>query len=123
LLGHAPILIVEDEPLLAFELQIGVEDAGGEVVGPVGTADAALQLLNSVIIAGAVLDVQLADGDVTPVAEALMARRIPMVVQSEFDLPLGLQHLCPDVPFYKKPASPRLLLAKLAQLIRPADWA
>lgn len=123
MLGHAPILIVEDEPLLAFELQIGVEDAGGEVVGPVGTADAALQLLNSVIIAGAVLDVQLADGDVTPVAEALMARRIPMVFQSEFDLPLGLQHLCPDVPFYKKSASPRLLLAKLAQLIRPADWA
>lgn len=35
LLGHAPILIPEDEPFLAFELQVAVEDAGGEVVGPV----------------------------------------------------------------------------------------
>ena len=57
--------------------------------------------------------------DVTRVAEALMVRRIPMVFQSELDLPPNLQQLCPDVPFYKRPAPPRLLVEKLAQLIRP----
>jgi hypothetical protein len=60
---------------------------------------------------------------VTPVVEAPVARRIPLLFQSEFDLPPDLQQLCPDVPFYKGPAPPRLLVDKLAQLIRPEDWA
>ena len=123
MLGHAPILVAEDDPLLALEIQVAVEDASGEVVGPVGSSDLALEFLKSVVIAGAILEVPLADGDVTRVAEALVARRIPMVFQSELDLPPDLQQLCPDVPFYKRPAPPRLLVEKLAQLIRPEDWA
>ena len=39
-LNRAPILIVEDEPFIALELQLSVEHAGGEVVGPVATAGA-----------------------------------------------------------------------------------
>jgi hypothetical protein len=42
LLNRAPILIVEDEPYIALELQTSVEDAGGEVVGPAGSVSAAL---------------------------------------------------------------------------------
>jgi hypothetical protein len=123
MLRHAPILVAEDDPPLALEIQVAVEDASGEVVGPVGSSDLALEFLKSVVVAGAILEVLLADGDVTRVAEALVARRIPMVFQSELDLPPNLQQLCPDVPFYKRPAPPRLLVEKLAQLIRPEDWA
>jgi hypothetical protein len=39
------------------------------------------------------LEVQLLDGDVTPVAKVLIARRIPMVFQSDADLPPELQSL------------------------------
>ncbi len=122
LLHHALVLIVEDEPLLAFELQVAVEDAAGEVAGPVGSCGAALALLKTSAVAGAILEVRLPDGDVTPVVEVLVARKIPIVFQSGFDLPLRLEELCPDVPFYKKPAPARLILEKLAQLIRPEDW-
>jgi CheY-like chemotaxis protein len=122
LLHHAPVLIVEDEPLLAFELQVAVEDAAGEVVGPVGSCGAALALLKTSAVAAAILDVRLPDGDVTPVVEVLVARKIPMVFQSGFDLPLRLEELCPDVPFYKTPAPARLIVEKLAQMIRPEDW-
>jgi hypothetical protein len=45
---HLPILIVEDELFIALELQALVEDAGGQVVGPVGSANAALTLLQNV---------------------------------------------------------------------------
>jgi DNA-binding NarL/FixJ family response regulator len=58
LLGQAPILIVEDEPFIALELKDSVEDAGGKVVGPVGSAEAALELLETDVVAAAILDVQ-----------------------------------------------------------------
>jgi hypothetical protein len=62
-LKHAPILIVE---------------AGGKVVGPVGSVSAALALLQTCTIAAVVLDVQLSDRDVTHVA----ARSVPLIFQS-----------------------------------------
>jgi CheY-like chemotaxis protein len=121
LLGLAPILIVEDEPFIALELKASIEDAGGKVVGPVGSVQAAIQLLKTDVIAAAILDVELTDGKVTPVAEALLARRIPMVFQSGVQLPSDLRRQCADVVFYKKPASAQLLLEKLAELIKPLD--
>jgi hypothetical protein len=82
LLNCAPILIVEDELLIALELQLWVEDAEGQVVGPVGSANAALAWLQTCVVAAAILDVQLTDGDATPIADALAAREVPMVFQS-----------------------------------------
>jgi hypothetical protein len=55
LLNRAPILIVEDEPYIALELQISIEDAGGEVVGPAGSARAALTLLETSVVAGSLM--------------------------------------------------------------------
>jgi hypothetical protein len=65
-------IIVEDELFIALELQALVEDAGCQVVGPVGSANVALTLLQTCVVAAAILDVQLRDRDVTPVAEALV---------------------------------------------------
>jgi CheY-like chemotaxis protein len=105
LLNHAPILVVEDEPYLALELTTAIEEAGGEVVGPVGNVTAALALLQKHAVAAAVLDVQLSDRDVTPVAEALVALRVPVVFQSARTLPPDLQRRCPGAVVYKKPIS------------------
>jgi DNA-binding NarL/FixJ family response regulator len=109
---------VEDEPFIALELKASVEDAGGTVVGPVGSIQAAIQLLETDVVAAAILDVELSDGNVTPVAEVLVARGIPMVFQSGVQLPSNLRRQCPDVVLYKKPASAQLLLEKLAELIK-----
>jgi hypothetical protein len=59
------ITVTEDDPLLALEIQVAVEDASAEVVGPVGSSDLALEFLKSVVVAG-VLEASLADGNVTP---------------------------------------------------------
>jgi DNA-binding NtrC family response regulator len=117
LLGLAPILIVEDEPFIALELKASIEDAGGTVAGPVGSVQAAIELLETDVVAAAIPDVELSDGNVTPVAEVLLARGIPMIVQSGVQLPSDLRRQCPDLAFYKKPASAHLLLEKLAELI------
>ncbi|MFZ0422786.1 MAG: response regulator [Xanthobacteraceae bacterium] len=117
MLGFAPILIVEDEPFIALELKASIEEAGGKVVGPVGSVQAALELLQTDVVAAAVLDVQLSDGNVTPVAAALAARGIPMVFQSGVNPPPDLKRQCPDAVHYKKPVSAHLLLEKIAQLL------
>jgi hypothetical protein len=43
-------LVVEDEPLLSLELVAGLEGAGAEVVGPAGTLEEALQLVETAAI-------------------------------------------------------------------------
>jgi len=116
LLNHAPILVVEDEPYIALELQAVIEEAGGEVVGPVGDVNAALALLQKHIVAAAVLDVQLSDRDVTPVAEALVALGVPVVFQSAKSLPPDLQSRCPGAVVYKKPISAEQVLQTLVEL-------
>jgi CheY-like chemotaxis protein len=113
----ASILIVEDEPVIALELKESVEEAGGQVVGPVGSAEAALELLERQAVAAAILDVQLSDGTVTPVVSALVKLGIPMVFQSGINLPADLRHQCPDAVHYKKPVAAQLLLRKIAELI------
>ncbi|HEX4411226.1 MAG TPA: response regulator [Xanthobacteraceae bacterium] len=117
MLNQSPILIVEDEVLIALVLKASVEDAGGVVVGPVGSVTAAMELVETADIAAAILDVQLSDGDVVPVAEYLCARGVPVIFQSGVSLPAGLKVQCPDAPFHKKPASAEELVKDLAALI------
>ena len=118
MLNRVPILIVEDEPWVALELQATIEDAGGQVVGPVGSVSAALTLLQTCVVAAAVLDVQLRDRDITPVAELLIARRVPVVFQSAKSLPPDLQLRCPDAVVYQKPVSADSLLKTLSEITR-----
>jgi DNA-binding NtrC family response regulator len=117
LLNHSAILVVEDEPYIALELQAAIEEAGGEVVGPVGSVSAALALLQDCVeIAAAVLDVQLSDREVTPVAQALTALGVPVVFQSAKNLPSDLKRHCPDAVFYKKPVAAEALLETLVEM-------
>ena len=74
------LLIVEDELLIALELQSIVEQLGGTVVGPAGSVKGALQLLSETRPDAALLDVNLRGDRVTPVAQACRDRSIPFAV-------------------------------------------
>jgi len=54
-----------------------VEELGHEVVGPVGTVEAALSVINAEPPAFAILDCSLSNRDSTPVAEALAKQNLP----------------------------------------------
>src|SRR5690606_40064815 len=77
-LKGARVLIVEDAVLLALELETALSEAGAEVVGPAYELEEALALLDRPIDA-AVLDANLNGRSVSPVAEALAARKVPFV--------------------------------------------
>jgi hypothetical protein len=64
------------KPFIAFDIATTIEDAGGMVVGPVATVKEALALLEIHPVAAVILDVNLGDRDISPVAELLLARGV-----------------------------------------------
>jgi DNA-binding response OmpR family regulator len=72
------ILVVEDELLLADQVAEVILAMGLEVVGPVGTLEAAVALAETQQLDGALLDIRLRRGlRVYPAVEILWRRRIP----------------------------------------------
>lgn len=107
------ILIVDDEPFIALDLAMAVEDAGCLVVGPAGSVREALGLLEASRVTAAILDVNLSDGDVTPVVDVLVARGIPLIFQTGVGLPPSLKARYPDLLVYAKPIMAEQLVGKL----------
>ena len=103
------VLIVEDEALVAMELARVLTAAGAQVVGPAGSIEEALELVNRKPIDRAVLDINLGGRLVTPVAQALAARAIPFIYLTGYQEP-GVS----DGVVVRKPASAELLLGALA---------
>jgi DNA-binding NtrC family response regulator len=73
------ILILEDELLVALEMKALVWRVGGIVVGPYARVHAAVEAAQTVPVAAAILDVNIAGIHSFVVAEALEARRVPFV--------------------------------------------
>src|SRR3954454_10127358 len=78
------ILVVEDEALIAMDLERIVRCAGCAVLGPVGRAEEALRLAPEERPDAAILDIELADGDSFAVADALARPRGPLGVGTGF---------------------------------------
>ena len=78
-LSDLTILIAEDMLLHATDLSMAIEDEGGTVLGPAATVSAAMSILESGSPDLAILDVELADAEVFPVADYLTQRDIPFV--------------------------------------------
>ena len=79
------VLVVEDDSLLAFEMQDILSDAGYDVVGPAATVAEALALIDSQALHAAFVDCNLNGELATAVALALAAKIIPFVVVTGSD--------------------------------------
>jgi len=112
-LAGARILVVEDEPFIAFDLVLAIEDAGGKAIGPAASVREALELIETQTPDAAVLDVNLPDGHVGAVIEAL-PRATSIVVHTGVGLPDEIRTARPDIPVFSKPTPPVRLLGQLA---------
>jgi len=79
------ILVVEDEPLVSMMIEDALVEAGGNVIGPAGTAEEALKLLERADVQCAVLDIKLMNGSSQPVAQVLAHRGIRFIVVTGID--------------------------------------
>lgn len=111
------VLIVEDNYLVAFDLAGSLEDLEATVLGPASRASDALALLERETPDGAILDVNLFDGVVTPVAEKLIGQHVPLIFCTGTGVPTELEKLYPDLTVYLKPTAPEHLARKLADML------
>ena len=118
MLNHRTVLVVEDEPLIAMSLSLAIEDAGGKVIGPVPAVGEAIALLASQEVASAILDANLIDRDITPLALLLASRRVPFVIYTAVGVPSELCVALPGVPVVMKPEAPEHVLSLLIDEIQ-----
>lgn len=117
-LRGARILVVEDEALIAFELQASLTAAGACVVGPSLTLAEAIDLARGENLAAAVLDIRLGRDAVVPVARELFSRRIPFLFYTgQVDVSY-IKGLWPECKIISKPAPRRALIGAVAALLR-----
>jgi PAS domain S-box-containing protein len=111
------ILVVEDEALVALQLQSDLESAGYRVVGPARSLERGLELAVEEGIDAALLDVSLGRNTSAPIAEALIARKIPLAFVTGYSdrtmLPAGLR----SVPTLNKPYVADEIRALLGRLL------
>lgn len=109
------VLVVEDEALIAIEIDGILAAAGFAVVGPVATVKDALPLLASDAIDGAVLDVNLGRETSEPIAQELTQRGVPFLAVSGYatdQRPTVFQ----GAPFLAKPFRASDLIAAVRRL-------
>jgi DNA-binding response OmpR family regulator len=112
------ILVVEDEFLVAMELEAVLEEGGFRVLGPVSTVQAALKLLDQQRPHAAVLDLNLRNETVTPVAQVLRRMQVPFAIASAYSTATWPQDTALDgAPSLGKPTSPTQLIATLHDLL------
>jgi len=118
MLAGSRVLVVEDEALIALSISEMLTDAEGVPVGPAASIREARQLIRNVaVLDAAVLDVNLADGSVTPILEALSARGIPTVIYTGGVVPEDVRHRHPDLIALSKPVLPARLIGELRKAI------
>jgi DNA-binding NtrC family response regulator len=108
------ILVVEDNALVAEEVSQLLTDAEAEVLGPALSIAEAKQLLRAgKPVDAALLDVNLTDGQVTPVLDVLMTRHVPTVVYTGGAVPEGVDRHRDDIHLLAKPVSSAYLVREL----------
>ena len=121
MLNQKSILIVDDNAFVALDLAMAVEGLNGCVLGPVGTVAEALNLIETMPVCGAVVDCQLADSCVTPLVGALVEKGVPIVMQTDADIPAALSQSYPDLPVLRRPIQPSTVLEVLVDIMRTTD--
>lgn len=111
------VLVVEDEALIALQLEDMLTELGCAVVGPASRVGQALKLLDGEPVEAAVLDVNIAGELVYPVADALKDRGLPYVFVTGYGAS-GLTEPYRSRPVLEKPFARRELLRAMLDTLQ-----
>lgn len=103
------VLIVEDEPLIAWMLEDLVISLGLDVVGPFPSIGQASSTLQEVTPEIALLDVNLLDGEIYPLADQLDGRHVPLIFHTANAKSGGLKMRYQGAQVLAKPSNPQHL--------------
>jgi DNA-binding response OmpR family regulator len=115
-LSRAKVLVVEDDPILAFYLVGFLSSAGAEIIGPAATVRRAQELAEVKPISCAIIDLHLHDGLVFPLAQELRRKGVSIVIYTGD--PTALETIQRDLPHAAailKPAAVETLISAAAK--------
>lgn len=107
------VLIIEDEILIAFDLEATLQEHGATTV-TVRTVAEALPAVESPDICAAIVDHALGDGDSSELCRRLTERNVPYITYTGNPQLTGP---CSSAERLEKPASPDVLLAAFQKLL------
>jgi CheY-like chemotaxis protein len=119
-LAGQSILVLEDEPLLALELDFTLRDAGASVVVATGE-ESALRAIELLGTSAAVLDINLGRKDCSAVCERLSGDGIPFLFFTGEARP-EIMRKWPRTPVLTKLASKERIIGVLAGLTMAAEY-
>ncbi|MFT3673502.1 response regulator [Aestuariivirga sp.] len=114
---HYSVLVLEDEPLIAIDLEHMLRQLGFTTITLVGTVERALATIDAYDLA--ILDVSLRNGTSAPVAEALRSKGAPFIVSTGYIDTGPIPSALKVQPFLRKPFSIEDLALSLNQLSLP----
>jgi len=103
------VLLVEDESTVALMVEEFLSELGLHVIGPFGTVSDAMRALSETSLDAAVLDINLGNESVYPVADLLLEKKVPVAFISGY----GAEDVNPryvHLPLVQKPIDRRVLV-------------
>ncbi|UVK54909.1 response regulator [Mesorhizobium sp. AR02] len=116
------VVLLEDEPLIAIDIEDQLQSAGFNIVKVLSTCADALEWLQNHSPDIAILDLELRDGACEAVAHMLMDRKIPFIIHSGI-LPQLHDPIFLSGQWVMKPSAPEELAKAIhAALGQPASF-
>ncbi len=119
--GRRTIMVVEDEYLVAMEIEIALREAQFEVAGPHRTVSEALCALEASLPDAAILDWNLGGETSEKIAAILKQRNVPFLISTGYGYNFFADTPVSDVPIVLKPLDTRILLDRLKSLLPEAS--
>ncbi len=116
-LSGARVLVVEDDAIIAMDLGMTLAEAGAEVAGPCRTVKDGLIAAAERDLSAALLDFQLGDETVEPVALMLARRNIPFAFYTGQTETGPIRAEWPECKIISKPARPKAIVNTIAEII------
>lgn len=114
------ILIVEDEALIAFEVEETLIESGYGVVAIAPTRSTALECLETQTPDGAILDANLDGESAEPVADRLIELGVPYLIMSGYSLH-QIGDWAKGVTLLSKPFRHAELMARVDELLKGGE--
>jgi two-component sensor histidine kinase len=114
----ARVLVVEDDTLIGLDMAESLAALGVTVVGPVAEIGPAIELVRQNQLNAALLDVNLGEERVYPVADYLARRGVPFAFLTGYDVSSVVPARFRTAPALQKPVSRKALAAMVQQLVK-----
>ena len=119
LLSRVKILLVEDQMLIAMDLEAMLASGGATHTVTSGSTDDALRILKGFAPDVAVLDINLGVGTSLPVAEELLKRNIPFIFATGYGDQSWIPPALSATPVVRKPYDGDELMQAISRVLKP----